>query len=212
MALPGTRFPANPFHTFTFSFMALDLQNYNVVTSPRRATKPSATWSVAMVAAGIVFLYFAREVLIPFAFAVTLSFMLTSPVVWMQKRGLGRVTAVLIATMLTLSAAVGTSWIVGTQLLAVINDLPRYRLNIHNKLESIRTQQKGALGRAAESIDVLEREMSPPAPSSTPALNQARPEGKQAAKAPTEVQVVQRKDTFQYFYDFLQPALRILGT
>ena len=105
---------------------------------------------VAAVALGIAVLYFAREVLIPLAFAVTFSFLLTSPVSWFQRRGLGRVGAVLITMALTLSAAVGTSWIVGSQLLSVINDLPRYQLNIHNKLESIRTQQRGALGRAAE--------------------------------------------------------------
>jgi predicted PurR-regulated permease PerM len=180
----------------------------------QRRSGHSTTWSLAIVASGIAVLYFAREILIPLAFALTLSFLLTSPVTWLQKLRLSRVAAVVIAIILTLSATAGTGWIVATQLLTIVNDLPRYRLNIHNKLESFRAHQQGALGRAAESINVLEKEIATPERTSvTPAQDQPHRTVTQPAKPPTEVQVVpQPKPTFQYVYDFLRPALHVVGT
>jgi predicted PurR-regulated permease PerM len=166
---------------------------------------------VAIVAAGIAVLYFAREVLIPLTLAITLSFLLTSPVSWLQKLRLNRVAAVLLVICLTLSAAAATAWIVGSQFIAIVNDLPRYQQNIHNKLEALRTNKSGALSRAAKNINDLGREISSPVPPETGAepASGRKPGGKQTAK----VEVVERpKDTFQYLYDWLHPFFRFLGT
>jgi predicted PurR-regulated permease PerM len=184
------------------------------MTPQRRATRHPTTWSLGIAASGIAALYFAREILIPLAFALVLSFLLTSPVAWLQKLLLSRVAAVVIVIVLALSAATGTGWIVGTQLLSIVNALPRYRLNIHNKVESIRAGRQGALGRAAENIDLLEKEIAAPGKTgATPTRDQSPRAPAQPAKAPTEVQVVpQPKPAFQYVYDFLRPALHILGS
>ena len=118
------------------------------MTPQRRATRHPTTWSVGIAASGIAALYFAREILIPLAFALVLSFLLTSPVAWLQKLRLSRVAAVVIVIVLALSASTGTGWIVGTQLLSIVNALPRYRLNIHNKVESVRAGRQGRTGAA----------------------------------------------------------------
>jgi predicted PurR-regulated permease PerM len=46
------------------------------------------------------------------------------------------------------------------QLVEVINDLPSYRDNIHNKIQAFRTPNKGALGRAAQSVKELGKELA----------------------------------------------------
>jgi predicted PurR-regulated permease PerM len=168
------------------------------VTPQRGTSGPSATSSLAVVGSSIVVLYLAREILIPLAFALTLSFLLTSPVSWLQKVRLSRVAAVVVTIALTLSAAAGTGWIVATQLLTIVNDLPRYRLNIRHKLESFRAHQQGALGRAAESIDLLEKEIAKPDKTDVTS-DQDQSHSTATQPGPTEVQVVpQPKSTLQY--------------
>src|SRR4051812_39126 len=119
-----------------------------MMSSPNRRSGRSATRPLVIVLTAIAALYFGRDILIPLAFACTLSFLLTAPVSGLQQVGLGRLTAVALVMMLALSAAAGAGWIVGTQLLDIAKDLPLYRSNIHNKLESIRTDKKGSLARA----------------------------------------------------------------
>jgi len=156
---------------------------------------------LGIVLAGIAALYFGREILIPLAFACILSFLLTAPVSGLQKLGLGRLPAVGMVVGLALSAAAGAGWVVGTQLLEIAKDLPLYRLNIHNKLEYIRTNKKGSLGRVASSLNEIQEEISGPSPAPPPAPpSKTRAGGSSKGKAPTEVQVVQQpKDYLEYF-------------
>ncbi|HTM47188.1 MAG TPA: AI-2E family transporter [Bryobacteraceae bacterium] len=166
---------------------------------------------MAIVAAGIAVLYFAREVLIPLTLAITLSFLLTSPVSWLQKLRLNRVAAVLLVIALTLSAATATAWIVGAQFIAIVNELPRYQQNIHNKLEALRANKSGALSRAAKNINDIGKEISSPVPPETGSETAAS--RKPGARPAAKVEVVERpKDTFQYLYEWLHPFFRFLGT
>ena len=111
-------------------------------------------------AAVIVAMYTAREVLIPFAFAVVHSLIWTAPVNWLQKLRLPRVAAVLFVITVSLCAAGGIGWVIANQLIAVANDLPNYQNNIHNKLISLRSGPTSSLGHAAESIARLGNEFT----------------------------------------------------
>ena len=184
------------------------------MTPQRRATRHPTTWSVGIAASGIAALYFAREILIPLAFALVLSFLLTSPVAWLQKLRLSRVAAVVIVIMLALSAATGTGWVVGTQLLSIVNALPRYRLNIHNKVESIRAgPARRPRPRRRKHRPAAEGDCSPRENRRHTYSGSIPPHSDAGREAPTEVQVVpQPKPAFQYVYDFLRPALHILGS
>jgi predicted PurR-regulated permease PerM len=55
----------------------------------------------------IVAMYFAREILIPFAFALTLTFLLTPVVALLQKLRIGRVASVLTAVLVSITLAGG---------------------------------------------------------------------------------------------------------
>lgn len=184
------------------------------MSSPNRRLGRSATRPLVIVLTAIAALYFGREILIPLAFACTLSFLLTAPVSGLQKIGLGRLPAVALVVAFALSAAAGAGWIVGTQLLEIAKDLPLYRSNIHNKLESIRTNKKGSLARAASSLNEIQKEIEGPAEPVPPAPQRpTRAGGAAREKTPTEVHVVQQpRDYLEYLYGLINPFLRILGS
>jgi predicted PurR-regulated permease PerM len=115
---------------------------------------------VISVVAIIAVLYLARAVLIPLALAVLLSFVL-SPLVRRQvKLGLGRTFSVLSATTLSLLVVAGLGWVMANQTLELAENLPQYRDNIRQKLNSAQSQMHGTLGRAFDSLQQIGSEMS----------------------------------------------------
>jgi predicted PurR-regulated permease PerM len=110
-------------------------------------------------------LYFAKEVLIPFALAVLFSFLLAPAVKGLERCRLGRVASVAIVLVVALSLAAGIGWIVSNQLIDVISQLPSYKENIHNKVAAFQGPGGGALSKAANSVQELSKELSgTPAP------------------------------------------------
>ena len=100
----------------------------------------------------IAALYFAREILIPLAFALTLTFVLSPVVALLQRSRIGRVPSVAVTVLLTMAAAGCVGWIIAIQLVDIAKELPRYRQNIDAKLEALRIPTKGPLGLAANSL------------------------------------------------------------
>ncbi len=95
---------------------------------------------IALVVAG---LYWLQAVLVPMALAVLLTFLLSPVVGTLQRRGLGRVPAVLVTVVLTLSVLGGIGWTLTRQLMTLADELPRYSLNIHNRIGDLRGVSKG---------------------------------------------------------------------
>ena len=94
----------------------------------------------------IAAVYFAREILIPFAFALTLMFLLTPVVALLQRLHIGRVVSVLTTVMVSITVAGSIGWIFANQLVDVANQLPPYRQNIHAKIEAFHIPVTGQLG------------------------------------------------------------------
>ena len=94
----------------------------------------------------IAAVYFAREILIPFAFALTLTFLLTPVVALLQRLHIGRVVSVLTTVMVSITVAGSIGWIFANQLVDVANQLPPYRQNIHAKIEAFHIPVTGQLG------------------------------------------------------------------
>lgn len=95
---------------------------------------------IALVVAG---LYWLQAVLIPIALAILLTFLLSPVVGTLQRRGLGRVPAVLVTVVLALSVLGGIGWMLTHQLLTLADELPRYSLNIHHRITDLRGASKG---------------------------------------------------------------------
>ena len=98
-------------------------------------------WAIfALVIAG---LYWLQAVLIPMALAVLLTFLLSPVVGTLQRRGLGRIPAVIVTVLLALSVLGGIGWGLTHQLVTLADELPRYSLNIQHRIADLRGAGKG---------------------------------------------------------------------
>jgi predicted PurR-regulated permease PerM len=128
-------------------------------------TKTGSLFSVVVVAA---VLYLARDVLIPLALAILLSFLLAPAVRALEHWRLGRMVATLAAVAIAFSAIAGVGYVAARQALSLAAKLPEYRENIQKKIRSVRAPDDGALGKAAEAIKELESEAAPEAAAPLP--------------------------------------------
>jgi predicted PurR-regulated permease PerM len=107
-------------------------------------------------------LYFARDVLIPLALAILLSFLLAPAVRHLERWKLGRVLSTLIVVLLGFSVIGGIGWVAGGQAIALTAKLPEYRANVQAKMRVLRDPGSGTqLGKAAEAIKDLEKQAGP---------------------------------------------------
>jgi predicted PurR-regulated permease PerM len=162
----------------------------------------------------IAALYFTREILIPFAFALTLTFLLTPGVKLLERLHTGRIVAVLTTVLVSIFAVGGMVWIIANQLVDVANQLPLYRENIHAKVEAFHFPAKGQLGHAAESVQEITRELvnggaAAPAP---PSRNQSRNLTQPTTAAPMPVEIIQPPTTgWTQIRELGTPVLAPLG-
>src|SRR5271154_5084949 len=68
-------------------------------------------------------LYFAREILIPLAFALTLTFLLAPVVAFLERLRAGRFVSVLTTVLVSMAVAGGIGWVIANQLVDVANQL-----------------------------------------------------------------------------------------
>ncbi|MCU1292285.1 MAG: phytochrome sensor protein, partial [Bryobacterales bacterium] len=122
------------------------------------------TSAVAIVAG----LYFGKELLVPFALALLLSFLLSSPVGWLQRLGLKKGAAVSLVLAATCGIAMGLAWLGLLELAGIVTSLPQYHANMMHKLESFRNPAGFGLTKLFESIQDLK---SVTASSRQPAAN-----------------------------------------
>ncbi|MBV9766590.1 MAG: AI-2E family transporter [Acidobacteriaceae bacterium] len=106
-------------------------------------------------------LYFGKEVLIPFALAVLLSFLLTPPVTWLERLRIGRAPSVLFVLLVAFSAAGAISWVGTAQLSEIISRLPQYQENMRRKIEAVGNPAAFGFSRAAESLRQITSQLSP---------------------------------------------------
>ena len=128
------------------------------VTSKRRSDLSPL---LSFITAGVVIaaLYFGKELLIPFALALLLTFLLTTPVTWLERLRLGHAAAVVIVLILTFSAAGGLLWLGIEQLTGIVQSLPQYRDNIRHKLQALRSPAGPGLVNAADTLKNLKNEL-----------------------------------------------------
>src|SRR6202795_3822513 len=98
-------------------------------------------WGI--IALVVVGLYWLQGVLIPLALTVLLPFLLSPVVGTLQRRGLGRIPAVLMTVLLALSILGGVGWALTRQLVTLADERPRYSLNIQHKIADLRGASKG---------------------------------------------------------------------
>jgi predicted PurR-regulated permease PerM len=162
-----------------------------VVRQPFKARTPeemiallSAVATAILAAIVVMVLHFGREIIIPIALAILLSFVLAPLVGLLQRlripRGLAVVSVVTIAFALIF--AMGS--LLASQLTQLAGDLPRYQSTISEKIQSFRetTAGRGTLERASGMLKDLSKELDKPAATA--------PEGTLSPRAPTPLKPV----------------------
>jgi len=110
-------------------------------------------------------LYLGREVLVPIALAVLLSFVLAPPVRFLQSWRVPRVVAVLIVGLVAFSMIFSMGAVMVAQVTQLAGDLPGYQSTLREKIRSLRgaAAGTGTLERASEVLQDLSKEIDKPA-------------------------------------------------
>ncbi|HVK12369.1 MAG TPA: AI-2E family transporter [Gemmataceae bacterium] len=113
--------------------------------------------SATVLVACILFaMYWAREVAIPLALAVFITFILAPFVTLLQRRGLGRLPAVIVVVGAALVVSAGVLTVVGSQLVRLTQTLPDYEENIKKKVASLKelmpAEGESRLGRLVTEV------------------------------------------------------------
>jgi predicted PurR-regulated permease PerM len=153
---------------------------------PSRPTRASSTISgstltVILVVGGMVAaLYFGREVLVPIALALLLSFVLAPLVRRLQSWRFPRIIAVAIVAIFAFAIIFSLGAFMVSQVSQLANDLPRYELNLTDKIKSLQgvAAGTGPLERASDVLKDLKREIEKPgnvSPAEPSLVGQAQP-------------------------------------
>ncbi len=179
----------------------------------RISGRPSNIRPITLMVGSVIVLYLARQVFMPFAAALTLTFLLAPVVMWLQKCHLGRVQAVIIVMALSVAGTGTLGWKITGQLLNVLTDLPQYQENIHNKIESLRSPQHGPLSKVSETVKGISQELSTAStPPANPAVGPNLPDRASAQSGISQVQIVEPPETvWQYLRDLTSPLLVPVG-
>jgi predicted PurR-regulated permease PerM len=171
-------------------------------------------------------LYFAREVLIPLAMAVTLNFLLAPAVIFFERLRLRRVSAVVLVVFMASIVVGAMGFVVARQLIGVVNELPNYRNNIASKLGALHKPSSGALSHTITSIQEIGETLSgdQAAPGGQPSDSSDKTRGERHLREsarqqpdttarPTPVLVVTPPESSgRYLSELLMPIVKPLGT
>ena len=162
----------------------------------------------------IMLLYFGREIIIPIALAILLSFVLAPLVGLLQfiriPRGLAVVSVVI--TAFALIFAMGS--LLANQLTQLAGDLPRYQSTISEKIQAFRdtTAGRGTLERASGMLKDLSKELDKPKEAATALGGGASPNATQPPK-PVPVEVRQPDPgALESLQSLISPLLHPLAT
>ncbi len=130
-------------------------------------SKPVPDASVTTILVGVVIvaaLYFGREVLVPIALAVLLSFILSPCVRLLQRVHFPRIVAVIAVGAVAFSAIFGLGTLMVSQVNGLARDLPSYQTTLATKIDSLRgaAAGTGTLQRASEVLHDLSKEINKP--------------------------------------------------
>ena len=118
----------------------------------------------------IMMLYFGREIIIPIALAILLSFVLAPLVGLLQRIRVPRGLAVVSVVMLAFTFIFAMGSLLASQLTQLAGDLPRYQSTISEKIQSFRdtTAGRGTLERASGMLKDLSKELDKPKEAASP--------------------------------------------
>ncbi len=162
-------------------------------------------------AIAVAILYFARELFIPLAFAVLLSFLLGPAVKQLGRWHIPRIPSAVLVLLITSSVVAVVGWFVTVELIQTAESLPAYTDNVRRKIEALEGGSRG-FSRVMSSLAELGHQMeSASTPQPKPGhLLSGKPEAPAANVLP--VRIVQDYTMVQMVRDYAGEFLRPMGT
>jgi predicted PurR-regulated permease PerM len=119
----------------------------------------------------IAALYFGREVLLPLALAILLSFVLTPPLLRLRRLKVPRVLAVGIVVATAFGIIFALGWMMSREATDLAAALPTYRATLSEKIESLRqsTSESNVLKQAGDVLSQLQKQLDQPDDGAAPA-------------------------------------------
>ena len=162
--------------------------------------------TVATVVTAVAALYFGREVFLPIAIALLLTFALAPVVSALKRVGIPRIIAV-IASVLGAFAALGLfSFIIAGQVSELAQNIPAYQTNILEKIHSLKQTgvEGGIISRLSKVIERVGQEINQQDPSPPAADNPKR--------EPVPVEIVARERPLQVLQNLVGPLISPLAS
>ncbi len=159
----------------------------------------------------------------PLALAALISFLLAPVIRWLEKWRVGRVSSVIIATLLAFFVIGGVGYTITGQLIDLAKTLPQYQSNLHAKIVSLKSTKEGPWNIATKTLRELSADFKPaevvdpaapsaPPPTSVPKAG-AKPVAVPAVTPPIPVEVVYTPGSaIELLKTFVAPVAGPLGT
>ncbi len=174
----------------------------SAATAPRMSLP-----TVATVVAAIAALYFGREVFLPIAIALLLTFALAPVVSALKRIGLPRIPAVIVSVLSAFAALGLLSFIVASQVSELAQNIPVYQTNILTKVRSLKETGVGGgivsrLSRVVERIgqEIERQEPQLPSAAETP------------KREPLPVEIVARERPLEVLQNMVGPLISPLAS
>jgi predicted PurR-regulated permease PerM len=132
---------------------------------PRSPIPLGSVLSAALIAVMVIAaLYFGREVLVPIALAMLMSFVLAPPVRALQSIYVPRTLAVIVVVLVAFGAVFGLAALMVSQVNELARELPSYQTTLRDKIQGLRgaSAGTGTLERASEVLQDLSKELDKP--------------------------------------------------
>src|SRR5436190_16065899 len=169
-------------------------------------SRSSAITMIVLVIVAAI-LYVARDVFIPLALAMLLSFLLAPFLGFLVRHKIPRIPAVLVVVITTFMVLGGLGYLVTTQVYDLAKKLPDYQDTVKTKLHSLRPPGGGLLERASHFFKETSKELE-----GRSNETQAGPATAADEQKPLPVEVHSPKpNTLQMLKNFLGPAMHPLS-
>jgi predicted PurR-regulated permease PerM len=157
----------------------------------------------------VLVLFFARDLLIPLAFALTLAFLLAPAIGLLEKLRLPRLPAVALAVAVAFVLLCGVGYVVARQLLSVAQTLPTYRLTLQKKIASVHSPTEQSVQKAFNTVEDISTDLAASAAPTPPVTSPATP-----LQQPQPVRIIdpdrsQLQATAQLLMSILRPIATI---
>ena len=186
---------------------------------PRERTR-SAWQRVGSIVATIMVvaaLYLGQTILVPFALATLLAFLLAPVVHGLERLHLPRVPAVVVTVLFVSLGVAGLGWVVYGQLDSLADSLPEYRENILRKIDSLRGAgpieriEKGLADVAPPDVPKAASAPGGAPPKPSPPAEEERLRSALTGPVPVTVVPAGRTPLIQFLGELVGPLLAPLG-